>query len=327
MKSIVTGGSGFIGSHLVDLLVENNHNVIVIDNHSSGNKKNVSHLLDNPLVTIIEEDINNLSEDMDLFENTDYVFHLAGIGDIVPSIENPEKYFKANVSGTLKILQCVQKLDLKKFVYAASSSCYGIASTPTDESAEISPQYPYAMSKYQAEELIFHWNKVYGLNVNSIRIFNAYGTRSRTSGAYGAVIGTFLKQKLANHPFTVVGDGNQKRDFIYVTDLAEAFFRAAVVEEVNGEIFNIGNGHPRSINELVKLLGGDVVYIPKRPGEPDVTHADITKANKMLDWSPKISLEDGIKIVLENIDYWEDAPLWTPKKIETETETWFKYLS
>ena len=326
-KSIVTGGAGFIGSHLSDLLLKNNHELIIIDNLSSGNLKNIKHLIGLENVNFVDEDLNDLHHSSEIFDGIDYVFHLAGLGDIVPSIEKPKLYFQANYMGTLNLLKCLKDKNIKKFVYAASSSCYGIAEVPTSENNRISPQYPYAMSKYQAEELIFHWNKVYGLNVNSIRIFNAYGTRSRTSGAYGAVIGTFLKQKLANHPFTVVGDGNQKRDFIYVTDLAEAFYKAAVIEEVNGEIFNIGNGHPRSINELVKLLGGDVVYIPKRPGEPDVTHADITKANKMLDWSPKISLEDGIKIVLENIDYWEDAPLWTPKKIETETETWFKYLS
>jgi UDP-glucose 4-epimerase len=172
-----------------------------------------------------------------------------------------------------------------------------------------------------------HWYQVYGLRANSIRIFNAYGTRSRTTGAYGAVIGTFLKQKLSGHPYTVVGDGNQKRDFIYVTDLVKAFFQAATNEEVIGEIFNIGNSNPRSINELVSLLGGEIVYIPKRPGEPDVTHADISKANDLLGWSPEISLEDGIKIVLENIDYWADAPLWTPDKIDIETKSWFRYMS
>ena len=327
MKSIVTGGSGFIGSHLVDLLIANNHKVVIIDNLSSGNIKNIEHLKNSSDVTFVEEDINNLTKSDDVIQNTDYVFHLAGLGDIVPSIENPDKYFAANYLGTLNLLKAVQDLNLKKFVYAASSSCYGMAEVPTSEINKIDTKYPYALSKFQAEELMFHWHKVYGLRANSIRIFNAYGTRSRTTGAYGAVIGTFLRQKLSNHPYTVVGDGNQRRDFIYVTDLASAFLKAAENEDVIGEVFNIGNSNPRSINELVSLLTGEVTFIPKRPGEPEITHADITKAKKLLDWSPKISLEEGIKLVLENIQYWKDAPLWTPDKIEEATKSWFKYLS
>lgn len=327
MKSIVTGGSGFIGSHLVDLLVENGHEVVIIDNLSSGNISNIKHLESLSNVIFAEKDLNELDSGMAIFDNTDYVFHLAGLGDIVPSIENPRKYFVANYMGTLNLLRVIQDLNLKKFVYAASSSCYGLADVPTKETDPIDTKYPYAISKYQAEQLIMHWYQVYGLRANSIRIFNAYGTRSRTTGAYGAVIGTFLKQKLSGHPYTVVGDGNQKRDFIYVTDLVKAFFQAATNEEIIGEIFNIGNSNPRSINELVSLLGGEIVYIPKRPGEPDVTHADISKANDLLGWSPEISLEDGIKIVLENIDYWADAPLWTPDKIDIETKSWFRYMS
>lgn len=327
MKSIVTGGSGFIGSHLVDLLVKNDHEVVIIDNLSSGNIANIKHLENLPNVSFIEKDLNELDSRMSIFKNTDYVFHLAGLGDIVPSIENPTKYFIANYMGTLNLLTTIQNLNLRKFIYAASSSCYGLAEVPTSEDNQIDTKYPYAITKYQAEQLTMHWHSVYGLKANSIRIFNAYGTRSRTTGAYGAVIGTFLKQKLSGHPYTVVGDGNQKRDFIYVTDLVKAFFLAATHDEVIGEIFNIGNSNPRSINELVSLLEGDVVYIPKRPGEPDITHADITKAKNLLNWSPEISLEDGIKIVLENIEYWADAPLWTPEKIDNETKSWFKYMS
>ena len=161
-------------------------------------------------------------------------------------------------------------------VYAASSSCYGLAATPTDEAHPIAPQYPYALSKYQGEQAAFHWHRVYGLPVNSVCIFNAYGPRVRTTGAYGAVFGVFLRQKLAGKPFTVVGDGTQTRDFIYVTDVASAFLAAARTG-LRGERFNIGAGDPQSINRLVSLLGGEVVHVPKRPGEPDCTFADIGK--------------------------------------------------
>tara|TARA_B100000989_G_scaffold109397_1_gene80281 strand:- start:1085 stop:2071 length:987 start_codon:yes stop_codon:yes gene_type:complete len=326
-KSIVTGGAGFIGSHLVDLLIEHNHEVVIIDNLASGNLKNIEHLKNTKSVCLIESDINNIESNNKDIQNADFVFHLAGLGDIVPSIENPTKYFYANYFGTLNLLEALKDIDIKKFVYAASSSCYGIADIPTNENNKIDPKYPYALSKYQAEQLIFHWHKVYGLKANSIRIFNAYGTRSRTTGAYGAVIGTFLKQKLSDHPFTVVGDGNQRRDFIYVTDLAKAFLKAAEIEDIEGEVFNVGNSNPRSINELVSLLQGEVIFIPKRPGEPEITHADITKAKNLLNWQPEISLEDGIKLVLKEIEYWQEAPLWTPEKIEIETQSWFKYLS
>ena len=174
------------------------------------------------------------------------------------------------------------------------------------------PQYPYALSKYQGEQAVFHWNKVYKLPANSIRIFNAYGTRSRTSGAYGAVFGVFLKQKLAGKPFTVVGDGTQTRDFLYVTDIAQAFLRAAQTEKV-GEVWNLGAGNPQSVNRLVELLDGPVVYIPKHPGEPDCTWADITKIRRELKWGPTVSFEDGVARIMANIEYWREAPLWDPE--------------
>ncbi len=162
--------------------------------------------------------------------------------------------------------------------------------------------------------------------VNSIRIFNAYGTRSRTSGAYGAVFGVFLKQKLAGRPFTVVGDGTQTRDFLYVTDVAEAFLAAAETDK-SGEVWNLGAGNPQTVNRLVQLLEGPVVHIPKRPGEPDCTFADIAKIRRDLGWHQKVSFEDGVARILANIDYWRDAPLWDPDSIAEATSGWFKALS
>ena len=214
---------------------------------------------------------------------------------------------------------------VRKVVYAASSSCYGLATVPTREDHPLAPQYPYALSKYMGEQAAFHWSKVYGLPVNSIRIFNAYGTRSRTSGAYGAVFGVFLRQKLAGKPFTVVGDGTQKRDFLYVTDVARAFLAAAEMDKT-GEIWNLGAGNPQSVNRLVELLGGTVVYIPKRPGEPDCTWADTGKIRKDLGWAPIVSFEEGVARIVTEIDYWREAPLWDPQSISEATKTWFQYL-
>jgi UDP-glucose 4-epimerase len=327
--AVVTGGAGFIGSHMVDLLVERGFRVHVIDNLVGGREQNIAHHADNEMVSFSRADIRDVSLEDSYFANARYVFHFAGIGDIVPSIEKPVEYMSANVQGTVRMLECARTANggrgVEKFVYAASSSCYGLAQTPTREDHPINPQYPYALSKYQGEEAVLHWHKVYGLPVNSIRIFNAYGTRSRTSGAYGAVFGVFLRQKLAGAPFTVVGDGTQRRDFLYVTDVARAFLAAAETE-ISGEAFNVGAGNPQSVNRLVELLGGEVTHIPKRPGEPDCTHADIGKITTRLGWRPEISLEEGVAKVVENIEYWREAPLWNPANIAEATKTWFKYL-
>lgn len=323
--AIVTGGAGFIGSHMVDLLINRGFHVRVIDSLTGGRKENLEQHKHTADLEFFHEDIRNIPTESPIFKDAQYVFHFAGIGDIVPSIEKPLEYMSVNIQGTAQMLECARHAGIRKFVYAASSSCYGLADVPTTEEHAIDPQYPYALSKYQGEQAVFHWHKVYGLPVNSIRIFNAYGTRSRTSGAYGAVFGVFLKQKLEGVPLTVVGDGSQSRDFIYVTDIAEAFFKAAE-SEISGEIFNVGSDNPQSINRLVELLDSEAVFIPKRPGEPDCTWADISKIRTVLDWQPEISFTDGVKIILENIDYWRQAPLWDKDSISSATETWFKYL-
>jgi UDP-glucose 4-epimerase len=324
--AIVTGGAGFIGSHMVDLLVDRGYAVRVIDNLIGGREANLEHHKRRADVTFYNADIRSFMPGDERFKGVDFVFHFAGIGDIVPSIERPMEYMSTNVQGTVHMLECARAASVQKFVYAASSSCYGLAATPTREDHVIQPQYPYALSKYQGEQAAFHWHKVYRQPVNSIRIFNAYGTRSRTSGAYGAVFGVFLKQKLAGKPFTVVGDGTQRRDFLYATDVAEAFLAAAETH-LTGETWNLGAGNPQSINRLVELLGGDVVHIPKRPGEPDCTYADISKITRDLSWRQKVSFEEGVKRILANIDYWREAPLWDPDSIAQATAGWFKALS
>ena len=326
-KVLVTGGAGFIGSHLVERLVNENYQVIVLDNLSTGSLENLKDLQANPNFSFFKVDISNLNDITGYFKDIDWVFHLAALADIIPSIIKPYKYHKSNVEGTIAVLEASRLSGVKKFINVASSSCYGIPELyPTPEHAEISPEYPYAVTKYMAEEYCFFWSKIYKLPVISLRLFNVYGPRSRTSGTYGAVLGVFLAQKLARMPFTVVGDGCQRRDFVYVSDVVEALVLAAS-SDVKNEIFNVGSGNPQSINKLVSLLQGDKIHIPKRPGEPDSTWADISKIRQMLDWQPKVSFCEGIKKMLKNIDYWRDAPLWTPEKITEATKDWFKYLA
>lgn len=330
MKSLVTGGCGFIGSHIADRLLTEGHEVIVIDNCSTGRPENLDHQKGNAKLKTVLADICDYETIAPLFEGVDWVFHLAALADIVPSIQKPWEYFHSNVDGTFSVLQAAKAAGVKRFMYTASSSCYGIPDHyPTDEKAEIRPEYPYALTKRLGEELALHWAKVYKLPVVSLCLFNVYGPRSRTSGTYGAVFGVFLGQKLAGKPFTVVGTGEQTRDFTYVTDIVDAFI-AAAKSDITGERFNVGSGHTYSVNRLVELLGGtkdSIVHIPKRPGEPDCTFADTAKISTLLNWHPKVTLEEGVRHMLDNIDYWRKAPVWTPETIGEATADWFKYLS
>ena len=324
MKAIVTGGAGFIGSHLVDNLLGEGVSVTVLDNLSTGRPENLEHIKDQ--IKLIECDISKAGIWEKEFDGANWVIHLAALADIVPSINDPEAYFHANVVGTLNVLQASKKYKIKRFIYSASSSCYGIpAAYPTPEDTPMEPQYPYALTKRLGEELVIHWAKLYNLPALSLRFFNVYGPRSRTSGTYGAVFGVFLAHKLAQEPMTIVGDGNQTRDFTYVTDIASALM-AALLSSKSTEIYNVGSGATISVNRISELIGGEIVYIPKRPGEPDCTFADISKINEELNWEPTISIEHGVEMILENIHYWAKAPVWTPNEIKEATADWFKYL-
>ncbi len=325
--AVVTGGAGFVGSHTVDALLARGYTVRVIDDLRGGRLANLEHVHPGPDVEFHEVDICTLEANSAIFTGVDLVLHFAGIGDIVPSVEYPVDYLETNVMGTVKVLEASRHAGVRRFVYAASSSCYGASpDLPTDESSPIVTEYPYALSKYLGEQAAFHWMKVYGLSVNAIRIFNAYGPRSRTSGAYGAVFGVFLRQKLGGAPFTVVGDGLQRRDFVFATDVADAFVRAGLTER-SGQVWNLGAGNPQSVNRLVELLGGPVVHIPTRPGEPDTTWADITAITRDLDWVAQVTFEAGVQTVVDQIDYWADAPLWDVQSIAEATEPWFRLLS
>ena len=317
-KAIVTGGAGFIGSHLADRLLEEGFTVSVIDNFSTGRPENLAHQKNNKNLNVIEADISDFDKIAPYFKGADAVFHLAALADIVPSITNPLNYYKSNVTGTMSVIEASRISQVKRFIYSAPSSCYGILDVCSAEKKE--------NTKYMGEQIVLHWGKVYKLPAVSLRLFNVYGPRSRTSGAYGAVFGVFLAQKLNKKPFTVVGDGAQTRDFVYVTDVINAFFMA-FGSDCKNEIMNVGSGNTYSINELVKLLNGDVVYMPKRPGEPDCTLADIAKIKRILGWETKISFRQGVKAMLDNIDYWRNAPVWSLENIKEATKDWFQYLS
>lgn len=327
MRALVTGGCGFIGSHLVERLVLDGHRVVVLDNLATGRRENLVAL--HPpagVLRMVEVDVADHAAIAPHFHDVEVVFHLAGLADIVPSITNPLRYYRANVDGTVAVLEAVRAAGVPRVVYAASSSCYGIPDVyPTPETADLRPRYPYALTKLAGEQAVLHWGAVYGISCVSLRLFNVYGPRSRTTGAYGAVFGVFLAQRANGAPLTVVGDGTQRRDFVFVSDVVDALL-ATAVSDVAGEVFNVGSGVPQSVNRLAALIGGPLVYVPKRPGEPDITHASIEKIRRRLGWHPKVGFDEGVAVLRSRLSDWVDAPVWTPERIDAATRDWFRHL-
>jgi UDP-glucose 4-epimerase len=330
-RALITGITGMVGSHLAEFLLERTDWDIVgmcrwrspLDNLASI----AWRINAGDRVSLLYGDLRDTMSIQNVVANAkpDYVFHLAAQSFPRTSFDAPLDTMDTNVQGTVRVLECARAANVRKFIYAASSSCYGLAAVPTREDHPIAPEHPYALSKYMGEMAVLHWHRVYRLPTNSIRIFNAYGPRVRTTGAYGAVFGVFFKQKLAGKPFTVIGDGLQQRDFLFVTDIAAAFLLAAE-SRFNGEIWNLGAGNPQSVNRLVELLDGPTVHIPKRPGEPDCTWADIGKIQRDLGWKPVVPFDQGVRRMMEDIELWRDAPLWDPQSIAVATKTWFDYL-
>ena len=299
LKSIVTGGAGFIGSNLVDRLVENGHKVIVIDNFVSGKKSNLSHQ-SKKNVKIVKLDISNNKKLGKYFKGVNYVFHLAGLAEIIPSIKNPRKYFINNTLGTLNVLEAAKKVKIKKFIYAASSSCYGIPKKiPTKETEKIDTKHPYAFSKFLGEETVIKYANLFKMPNISCRFFNVYGPRLNTNGQYGAVFSNFLIQKKKKKPLTIVGNGKQTRDFIHVDDLTNVFIKLAK-SNLKNKIYNLGSGKETSINKIASIIGGKKIFISTRPGDPDRSCANISKIKKDINWKPKISINEGIKRLFIN---------------------------
>jgi UDP-glucose 4-epimerase len=293
MKYIVTGGAGFIGSNLVDSLVDEGHEVIVIDNLSTGKEDNVNSKAKLFVLDISHKDsISNMKEVM---QEADTVFHLAALARVQPSIENPHEFNKVNVNGTLHILTAAKEAGVRRVVYSASSSAYGDATIfPTPENHPTDPLSPYGLQKLIGEQYCRVFYHCYGLETVSLRYFNVFGERQSLDGAYKLVMGIFADQRLKGKPLTITGDGEQRRDFTYVGDVVKANILASRSELVGkGESINIGNGDNRSVNEIADLIGGPKEYIEKRL-EPQQTLADNRKAKELLDWKPTTTVEEWI---------------------------------
>lgn len=296
MKALVTGGAGFIGSNLVDHLVEKGHEVVVIDNESSDCNEQFYW---NPAAQNYKYDINDYTMVRELYEGVDTVFHLAAEARIQPCIEDPLKAVEANMLGTASVLQCARVCGVKRIIYSSTSSAYGLKNTPPlVETMPTDCLNPYSVSKVGGEELCKMYSKLYGLETIIFRYFNVYGERQPIRGQYAPVTGIFLRQKAAGQPMTIVGDGEQRRDFVHVQDIVKANLAAASFEPTNdyewGQIYNIGTETNHSVNQVAELVGGPSVHIPPRNGEARVTLSDTTKARTDLGWKPDIRLEDWI---------------------------------
>ncbi|MDP3792748.1 MAG: SDR family oxidoreductase [bacterium] len=294
MKLLVTGGAGFIGSNLVDELVKLDHQVLVIDNLSLGKKENL-----NPKAKFYKKDIRDYKSIKPLFRGVDCVFHLAAQPRIQPSIIDPATSFDNNVLGTFNVLLAVKENKVPKIIYSASSSAYGDQkSLPLKEEMIANNKNPYALFKYMGEEMCHLFHQLYGLPTVCLRYFNVYGERQSVEGAYSTVIGIFLKQKKEGKPLTIVGDGNQRRDFTYVKDVVRANILAMKSKKAVGHLINIGSGKNHSVNEVAHMVDKNHKFIPPRPGEARVTLADISKAKKILGWRPQVMLESWLKKVV-----------------------------
>lgn len=293
MKIVVTGGAGFIGSHIVDALIQEGHRVVVVDNLSTGRQENL-----NPRARFYKLDICNLKRIRPLFRGVDYVFHAAAMARIQPSIMNPIPSHNANATGTLNILVASRDAKVKKVIYSASSSAYGSQRTlPYRENMICQPQNPYAIQKFLGELYCKNFSELYGLPTVCLRYFNVYGPRQTMEGAYATVVGIFLRQRLRGEPMTVVKDGRAKRrDYTHVDDIVRGNILAMKNKNVGkGEVMNLGTGKNYSVVEVANLIGGPYTFIPKRLGEARATLADFSKARRLLGWRPTVLFEDGIQ--------------------------------
>lgn len=306
-KIIVTGGAGFIGSHLVDALVEQNHEVIVIDNFSTGSIKNLEKSKSKIKILELSLSIDEILKKIPkILENTDYIFHLAALPRIERSIDDPIGTHQANVEGTLVALELARQLKAKKFFFISSSSVYGIQDRiPLYESLLPNPQNPYAYQKLMGEYYSKIYNQTYNLEIIIFRLFNVYGPRMFSKGSYKLVFTKWLEQIRDDQPLTIYGTGDQTRDFTYITDAVEGLIQGMNVSLKNSfEIINLGGGEQKSIIEMAKLFKKAVEFYPARPYEEKFKEADISKANKFLGWKPRISINKGVEKLLT---YYKDS--------------------
>jgi UDP-glucose 4-epimerase len=295
MKALVTGGAGFIGSNLVDKLIEMNWEVVVIDNESAEcNEK----FYWNPKADNHKLDICDYEFTRDLYNDVDYVFHLAAESRLQPAIKNPINAVTKNAVGTCTVLQCAREANVKKVIYSSTSSAYGLNKYPNYETDSNDCLNPYSVSKVAGEELCTLYTKLYGLKTIIFRYFNVYGERSPTTGQYAPVIGIFLRQKNSSEPLTIVGDGEQRRDFVHVQDVANANVMAALAnldDESYGTVYNIGSGENISILEIAQLISDNYIHVPPRDGEARTTLACIDKVRNTIGWQPKYNVKTWIE--------------------------------
>ena len=303
MRILVTGGAGFIGSHLVDRLIKENHKVIVIDNLTTGKEENI-----NPQAEFYNLDIYDFEKIKPLFEKIDFVFHLAAIPQILVSIKDPVETSKVNILGTINVFKAAIEAKVKRVIFASSSSVYGNQEKlPLKENMRPNPVNPYALQKLVGEQFAKLFTKLYRIPIISLRYFNVYGPRININSDYSSVIGKFLKQKAEGKPLTIFGNGEQTRDFCYIDDVVDATIKAMKSKKLKGgEVINIGSGKSYSINYLANLIGGKRKYLTPREGDVKHTQADITLAKKLFTWQPKVSFEEGLRRVKE----------WFKKKIQ-----------
>jgi UDP-glucose 4-epimerase len=291
-KVLVTGGCGFIGSNLVDALIEKDYEVNVMDNLSSESEV----FYHNEKANYYHSDITNFESVLEAMKDCEIVFHLAAESRIGTSLENPAKSCHVNFVGTCNILQAARQIGVKSVVYSSSSACYGLSnSLPQKETDKIDNLNPYSVSKYAAEDLCKMYHNLWGLNTVSLRYFNVYGERMPSKGQYAPVVGVFLRQKSQNQPLTVVGDGLQSRDFVYVKDVVSANILASSTEHCYGNIYNIGSGKSYTVLEIAKSISTNYIHIDQRPGESRHTKSDYSRFHADSGWSPKTELSKWIE--------------------------------
>ncbi len=329
MRVLVTGAAGFIGFHLVQELLARGHDVIGIDDGSTASLRPVDDLLGDNFIPVDISNERSLSGAVDgklATRRVDCIYHLAAKASIVPSVRHPDTYHAVNVTGTLNMLMLARAYGISRFVYAASGSCYGIPSElPTTELCPVKPLYPYALTKLIGEEYVFHLSRLYGIQAVSLRLFNVFGPRMCLTGGYGGLFSIILPQKFNDAPVVIIGDGGQRRDFVFVTDVAKAFCLAGEHATMQG-VFNVGRGQSVSINDILKLLQvskDDIQYLPDRPGEPRVTIADTGKIQSF-GWYPSVSFERGLDAMLEDQARWKSAPVWTRQAIVEAQRQWYE---
>ena len=295
MKTLVTGGAGFIGSNLVDYLLNHGHSVVCVDNESAEcNDK----FYWNDKAINVKGDVTDYKFMKNVFTGVEYVFHLAAEARLQPAIKNPIEAVYKNCVGTTTVLQCAREAGVKRVVYSSTSSGYGYNEPPNVETQPDDCLNPYSVSKIAAEKMCKMYSDLYGLETVVLRYFNVFGERSPTRGQYAPVIGIFERQRDAGEPLTIVGDGTQRRDFIYVKDVARANYLASLMPRVRehlGEVFNVGSGVNYSVQEIADAISDNQTYIPKREGEMDTTWSNIDKINQVIGWKPEVDVLEWIK--------------------------------